>query len=451
VNVISTYTYQFINNSPPPTGFTGSTQLATCDNGVWINRNVMNDYGVSVNQKMALGDVGGLSFTLQTETNGTSLGIGRGLVTGYTNVHILGNILKCQSNTAPPMMPGQNNKLIIRLNFVADSEVSGNNLIACNGGAVTGENLASWAYHVAIENNDFWNSEATGSACLLVAQQTGVTESASCPNLTCGSQGYVIRGNRFHNCTKADVYFTTSENPSVIADNDVSDNVGDDSGTGLNTYGFAFSNAGDGCNDNLTTPSGCNVMILRSHVHDNAWGGLPGKSSGPNNGNGVNIEIGPGGYPCANAAYGAIVNGSVLISGGFDFWNNNSALSSTAPETGSVRRNLEDIYCATDQPTSGDMSCDYPAASSACMTSGLLQANSDYGGILTLPTGTGMTSAYHNWTGTYPAFAPQCSANDTTAANPVKVNVTYSSTQVQFTGTAGDTIMYTCEPVASHQ
>jgi hypothetical protein len=432
-NAASSSSYQIITNLPlPSVGGYGSTNLLTCDNGIWVDRNVMNDYGVSDNQGHALGTIGGVSLTYSTENHLTTLPANQGEVTGFVNVHITGNVIKCQSNGGN-MTHGQNNKLTLRVNAVADSVISGNNLIACGAGMVSAENTATVAYHLGIKNNDFWNS-ALNTGCLLITQQTVLSPNppyASCPNGTCGSQGYVVHGNRFHDCGFTDIYMTTDQSGAVIADNDIGSNFGDDTETGYMTFGLVFSNYGDGCNG---TSSGCSVTVLRSHVHDNIWGGLPGTSAG----NGVSIII--GNQPASNQANESY---SSVITGRLDFWSNNSASSNAlaSQETGFVRRNLKDIYCASDQYIStgvyGDPDCDNYMNRN-------MTANSDYGGTGMLASG----SFSHKWTAGPYLTAPVCAVNDT--ATMSTLTVSSSVTALTVTGPSGDTVAYTCEPLTSH-
>jgi hypothetical protein len=437
VDSISPSSYQIITNQTlPPPGNLGATNLITCDNGIWIDRNVINDYGISDTQEAEEGTIGGISLTYSTEGHLTSLPAGQGEVTGFVNVHITNNIIKCQSNGGDKTS-GQNNKLVLRVNAVADSQISGNNLIACGAGNVSAENVASVAYHLGIENNDFWNSELN-TGCLSITQQTPTTApliTVSCPNNTCGSQGYVVHGNRFHNCGFTDIYMTVDEDQAIVSDNDISDNIGDDSVTGYSTFGLVFSNYGDGCNTDTFATNGCKVSIFRSHVHDNIWGNLPGTTVG----DGIDVNIGN-----QMGTNQAAIKYSMRITGGLDIWGNNSAVagSSIPQEMGFVRRNLKDIYCATDRPSTGDTSCD-PSPT----------ANSDYGGTGPL-TGTSLKFV-HKYTGTY-ATAPKCNASDTTNAAVLTVVSTLTPLPAELTITGGtgailnDIIAYTCNPVVTH-
>jgi hypothetical protein len=401
--------------------------------------NVMNDYGISDTQSSQADTIAGINFSAVSDNPGQTSSLTIGSVTAFANVHIRSNIIKCES--------GFNNKLTVRAEYMADSEISGNNLIACGGNNVYGENLATWGYHIGIETNDFWNSQLgpSGStsllnsySCLLITQQDiAATSTAACPNGTCGTQGYAIWGNRFHDCGFSDISWTTTENGSIIADNSVSDNVGDDTGTGLSTYGFAFNNLPSSGTMGCSSTNGCNASIYRSHVHDNIWGDLPGTTTG----NGVNINIGNQ-MGTSNAA----VFYSSVITGGFDLWGNNSILNSgtVVQESGFIRRNLKDIYCATDQHlvgTVGDPSCDNYANPN-------MTANSDYGGVGTIPS-TGPFTFTHTWTGTY-STAPVCTASDT-SASPVVLQVVAGLTNVVVTAASGPrTINYTCELITSH-
>jgi len=180
----------------------------------------------------------------------------------------------------------------------------------------------------------------------------------------------------------------------------------------------------------ISKGTGCSVAILHSHVHDNIWGNLPGDST---SGDGVNIVIGIQTHPRQAAT---LYN--TVITGGFDFWGNNSADPGGSPpsplETGFVRRNLKDIYCATDQPATPDGSCSQAP---------YLQ-DSDYGG-----TGILMSGVFtRTWTGGPYSTAPVCTANDTAAGAAVEVSS--SMTTLTITGTGGDTITYTCDPLISH-
>ena len=433
LDVTSPTSFQILGNPAGPAGGSaGMVWNLTCNSHGWIVDNDIEDYMVSAaSESTGDGENAGIQLNMEMSDAAAKLFRGSscnqatnspcgGIVSQYTDEHITGNSIYCQT-------PGPN-KIPRRFNYLADSVSAGNTSVGCTGNnGMSAENTVIGSnYHTVYADENIYNAERGTGAYTITAfnipmdsgTDCGALHTSACawnvpPCPGIGSTGtcegdITLHDDRVHNSTGL-VQMTITEVDAAVNQPNYSgtfrqaiENVTIenlhmycDLGCGGafsagSDYVFAFENNGQFCGSGFG-PNGCNSRLNNVKLINNDWSQVAVANPGTQL---INWHIVGGKNPAGN----------ILVC------NNENSIG------------LDDrgCYYASDAAQTPSATCSGAATLGACTdTAGVLQLVAGSGGM----PHTGQ--ATYAFTGLY-SSAPKCSVTDLNHPLPWQNTASYT-------------------------